>query len=138
MHVLSIKHLVTAAVLFVAPSAMSQAYGRATITNWELHTANVVVNYSGCKSDAFLVSQARRTDTGAYVPGVNEAPSKRGACLITSITATLNGDTISVFPYRSLGTSQSQFLLTEPNGMGNVKQLGIISKKDYDNWGKKR
>ncbi|MBC7673213.1 MAG: hypothetical protein H7247_12395 [Polaromonas sp.] len=134
---LSMQHLVAGALLLFPSIASSQAYGRATIRNYALVRANVVVKYAACRTDAFVVSQGRASgDT--VIAGVNEAPTRRGACLITSITATLEGDTATVLPYLAGGTSYSQFLLAPALTVGReVKPLNqrarweLFSKQKY-------
>lgn len=111
---LSMKHLVAAATFFVAPAAMSQAYGRVIITNYSLKRVNVVVNYAACRSDRFLVSQGRM-EGGKVVPGVNQAQSRRGACLVTSITGTYEGnDKEPILPYEHAATTYSHFYIKKP------------------------
>ncbi|MBC7673211.1 MAG: hypothetical protein H7247_12385 [Polaromonas sp.] len=121
MRILSTKHLVAAAVIFIAPAAMGQwtkeighAYARPVITNYSLKRVNVVVNYKHCKSDTFLVSQGRM-DGGKVVPGENQSQNKRGACLITSITGKYEGDASTIIkPYEHALTSYSRFLIRAP------------------------
>ena len=59
----SMNHLVAAAMLLIAPAAMSQAYGKVIIINYTTERVNVVVTYAACKPDAFLVSQGRCPET---------------------------------------------------------------------------
>ena len=58
----SMNHLGAAAMLLIAPAAMSQAYGK-VIINYTTERVNVVVTYAACKPDAFLVSQGRCPET---------------------------------------------------------------------------
>ncbi|MBC7673210.1 MAG: hypothetical protein H7247_12380 [Polaromonas sp.] len=110
MHLLSLKHLVAATLLIVAPVATRMSYPRATVTNYEGFPAVVEVNYRSCKKDNFTVPAATRVDL-AWVPGTATASTNRGVCLISSITASLTGDTAKVTTYTSSGTSYSQFVI---------------------------
>jgi hypothetical protein len=130
-------YLVTAAMLIVARPAMSQAYGRVTITNYTLFKANVVVEYVACKSDAFVVSQGRKTGFSTRVPGVNEAPTQRGACLVKSIRAFLIGDTTSVQPYADPDpTTKSQFVLAPEQRSVVNAPLRVFTREAYAGMGK--
>lgn len=53
------------------------------------------------------------------VPGRATAPTNRGGCLITSISASLNGAKYPVTTYSSSGTSYSQFIIQ--GGDGNYR-----------------
>jgi hypothetical protein len=122
MKILSMKHLVAAAMVFVAPAAMSQAYPKVSMSNYATTRVNVVVKYAGCKSDSFLVGAGRRmthmnsNDEFIVIPAVNEPSANRGVCLVTSITGTFEGGNpsgVTIMPYHSSGTSYSQFRIRE-------------------------
>ena len=129
------KHLVPAVMLFVAPPAMSQAYGRATISNYALKRATVVVTYASCRSDTFLVSQGRVAGD-SIVPGVNQAQTRRGACLIKSITGTFEGDTAKIMPFAkhplAVGSEKSHFVLRKDTLNPSTTPWAIWSQSDWD------
>ncbi len=82
------------------------AHDNATIYNAAHYPADVQVRYSGCKADNFTVPAA--TPQG---PGRATAGSSRGACLITTVAARLNGAQYPIADYSSSGTSQSRFVV---------------------------
>jgi len=96
----------------------AQAYDRATIENRTTFPASVTVKYAACKSDSFGVPAGTVAKDG-ITPGRATAPTSRGACLITSISGSLNGAKFPVTTYTSSGTSYSQFILQ--GGDGNYR-----------------
>lgn len=127
MYLLPLKHLVAASLLLSAATASNRMYDRATMTNYAHFPAVVTINYASCKKDVFTVAAA--PNGVSWRPTVATAPTRRGACLITSITATLQGDTSRVTAYSSTGTSYSQFYVREPFcGSGGWR---IWSKAEY-------
>lgn len=99
-----LKVLVASAALFAAGSAA--AYNNVDMFNAAHYPATITVNYSGCKSDTFTVAAAT-----ANGPGRATAGSSRGACLLTTISATLNGAGYKIADYSSSGTSLSKFVI---------------------------
>ena len=90
------------------------AYDRATIRNRSLYQATVEVNYPGCRNDKFVVPAATYTN-GQLIEGVATAPTRRGGCLISWISAQLQGSQAPVQRYESSGTSYSNFILQGTN-----------------------
>ncbi|MBC7673209.1 MAG: hypothetical protein H7247_12375 [Polaromonas sp.] len=136
MHLRSMKYLVPAVMLLVAPPAMSQAYGRVTISNYALKRATVVVTYASCRSDTFLVSQGRVAGD-SIIPGVNQAQSRRGACLIKSITGKFEGDTATkIGPFAkhplAVGSEKSHFVLRSDPMVLYRDDWSIWSQTDWD------
>ncbi|MBC7673212.1 MAG: hypothetical protein H7247_12390 [Polaromonas sp.] len=128
MRILSIKHLVTAAMLFIAPAAMSQAYGKVIITNYLTERVNVVVSYAACRPDAFLVSQGR-VSGDSIIPGVNRAQPYRGACLVKKITGTYEKYPKSpITEFQSGGTAVSHFYI---KNQAFSEWPGIWSKSSF-------
>lgn len=107
-----LTRLVPVLMLLVIPFANALAYDRATITNKTIFLAHVEVNYPGCKNDKFSVPAGTLNPDGSTItPGKATAPTKRGGCLISWISATLDGAGKSVSKYKSSGTGYSQFVI---------------------------
>jgi|LakMenEpi03Aug12_release.lakeMendotaPanAssembly.Ray.scaffolds.fasta_scaffold314299_1 hypothetical protein len=94
----------------------AQAYARATIVNRALYPASVTINYPGCRNDTFMVPAASMQN-GKLVEGSATAPTYRGGCLISWISAQLSGSNASVQNYTSSGTGYSNFII-QPSGSG--------------------
>lgn len=103
------------------------AYDRATIYNKALVPANVTVNYAACKHDSFQIPAA--TKNGAA--GKATAPTRRGGCLITSITGSLVGKTYPIATYSSSGTGYSEFVIRYIGGA--TLTYHIYSKQELSN-----
>ena len=99
-------------------SINAYAYDKATIENRTTFPASVRVNYAACKADSFNVP-AGTVQKNTVNPGRATAPTRRGACLITSISASLNGAKYGVTTYTSSGTSYSNFIIQ--GGDGNYR-----------------
>jgi hypothetical protein len=95
------------------------AYDRATIENRTTFPASVHVSYAACKSDSFTVPAGKIQKDGV-APGRATAPTRRGACLITSISAGLSGAKYPVTTYTSSGTSYSNFIIQGGDGSYRV------------------
>lgn len=108
---MQMRQLFTGAALLAIPFASAFAYPRAEITNRAPFPARVIVRYAACRSDTFNVGASRLDKQGVLHAAVSVAPTNRGACLITSITATLSGTSRGVTTYTSSGTSYSQFII---------------------------
>ena len=87
-------------------AAGAYAYDRANVTNRAPWPATVTVKYAACKTDTFTVPGSTKDKTGTAT-----APTNRGACLITSVSATLQGKSYPVTSYTSSGTSYSLFVI---------------------------
>jgi hypothetical protein len=95
------------------------AYDRATIENRTTFPASVTIKYPGCRSDSFNVPAGTVAKNG-ITPGRATAPTSRGGCLISSISASLQGAKFPVTTYTSSGTSYSQFILQGADGSYRV------------------
>lgn len=105
-----------AAAAFACLAAMAaSAYDKATIENRTTFPASVTVKYAACRSDSFSVP-AGTVGKDAVNPGRATAPTRRGGCLITSISASLSGAKHPVTTYTSSGTSYSQFIIQGADG----------------------
>lgn len=93
------------------PLVAAHAYDRVTITNRTIFPASVEVNYPGCSNDRFSVPAGALQTDGSIVPGKATAPTYRGACLVTWISASLTGSDKGVTRYESSGTSYSEFTI---------------------------
>jgi hypothetical protein len=113
-------------VLAALPMAAAHAYPRATIHNRTLYPARVEVNYPGCSNDKFNVPAATLKADGTLVEGVATAPTTRGGCLITWISATLTGAPSGVTRYTSSGTSYSQFIIAPTQ-----TEFRVYSEQEY-------
>ncbi len=97
------------------------AYDKAKVINMAPWPAAVTVKYAACKGDSFTVPAATKDKIGVASPTAN-----RGACLIRSISATLNGKNYPVSSYTSSGTSYSEFIITyvPPYAIKSKHELG--------------
>ena len=83
-------------------------YGQVKVINQTPYSATGAINYLSCNSDTYSCG-ANATGTGS---------SDRGVCLVTSISATVNG--VEATPYNSSGTSFSSFFI-QSDGSGGYK-----------------
>lgn len=97
------------AVLLGATSAF--ALDKASIWNAAHYPAAVTVRYAGCVSDTFTVPAAT-----SQSPGRATAGSNRGGCLITTISATLQGKPYKIADYSSSGAPFSRFVIRYMGG----------------------
>jgi hypothetical protein len=107
----TLRILVAGAACFAVSSAL--AYDSPVVYNAAHYPVNVIVRYSGCQPDSFAVPAA--TPQG---PGIARAGSNRGACLITTVSAAVQGRSFPVVDYTSSGTSHSRFLVRYQNNGG--------------------
>ena len=106
---------ISGALAIVFATTPTFAYDRATIENRTTYPASVTVKYAACRSDSFGVP-AGTIGKDSINPGRATAPTKRGGCLITSISGNLAGAKSGVQTYTSSGTSYSQFILQGAEG----------------------
>jgi hypothetical protein len=92
------------AACFAASSV--QAYNNVEVFNPAHFPAAVTVKYSGCRSDTFTVPAATPAGAGSAKAGGN-----RGACLLTTVSAKLNGSNYTITEYSSSGTAVSRFVI---------------------------
>lgn len=126
-----LKRLGASAACLAAIGA--HAYDRATIINMAPWPASVTVNYAACKHDSFTIPAATKDKSGTAT-----APTNRGGCLITSITASIVGKKYPVRSYTSSGTAYSEFMIYyEPpyvirsrQEMGRVAWGGNMSNRN--------
>ena len=113
----------------------AHAYDRVHITNFSTSSGIVEVDYAGCNKDVWPITPAIVGRNGIQ-PSSSYAPASRGGCLVTNISAnfgefvTANGqpyvfrfggpppvswksDGIEVNPYKSSGTSYSNFTIVQ-------------------------
>ena len=114
----------------------AHAYDRVHITNFSTNSGFVEVDYAGCNKDVWPITPAIVGRNGIQ-PSSSYAPASRGGCLVTNISAnfgefvTANGqpygygfrfggspplwksDGIEVNPYKSSGTSYSNFTIVQ-------------------------
>ena len=117
-------------VAFVVASLFTSsalAYDRATVYNKATVPATVTVNYAACKHDTFQVPAGNKKGD----PGKATAPTRRGGCLITSITGSLVGRSYPVATYSSSGTGYSEFVIRYVGGAASGYQ--IYSKQELSN-----
>ncbi|MEZ4472001.1 MAG: hypothetical protein R3F60_14640 [bacterium] len=114
--------LALGALALLAPGAARADYPLAEVTNNTPYSVSGKVKYASafCKDDAYSVPAG----------GTWRARS-RGVCLITGITGSIGqgarfGESTSVVPYDSTGTSYSQFQINAYGG-----QYRIFSKQEY-------
>jgi hypothetical protein len=113
---MKLKTLFAGAALLAAPFAAAFAYPKANIHNRVPYAGQMIVRYAACKSDVFHIGASRLDKTGKLFEAINEAPSTRGGCLITSIEANLNiPGGKKVTSYSSSGTAYSNFIIA-PTG----------------------
>jgi hypothetical protein len=121
-------------VACVAAAGGAYAYDPARVINRAPWPANVSVTYAACHHDSFTVPASNKDNTG-----VATAPTKRGACLITSVNATIAGKNYPVTSYKSSGTSYSDFVLWYSNGkyvinskheLGDTRWVYIVGNTD--------
>ena len=93
---------------YVSPAA---AYPNPTIVNRTHHVVHGTIHYALCRADNFTVAAAALTTISV----------KRGACLITKITATVDGKV--AVPYTSLGTGKDRF---EVMASGSEYKVGVL------------
>jgi hypothetical protein len=106
MNAVTLKRIAVIAACLAATGAY--AYDRAVVTNMAPWPAAVTVKYAACKTDSFTVPASTKDKLGRAT-----APTNRGACLITSISATVTGKKpYPVTSYSSSGTSYSDFVIT--------------------------
>lgn len=87
-------------------AAGAYAYDSPTVWNTAQVPAAVTVKYAACKADTFTVP-ARNVQG----PGKATASANRGGCLITSVSATLQGKPHRVGEFSSSGSIHSVFLI---------------------------
>lgn len=109
MKTITLKLLAAGAACLAASGA--QAHDNASIWNAAHYPADVTVRYAACKTDTFTVPAA--TPAG---PGRASASTNRGACLITTVSATLKGRNYKIADYTSSGTSYSRFVIRYMSG----------------------
>ncbi|MBC7673925.1 MAG: hypothetical protein H7247_16015 [Polaromonas sp.] len=109
------KQFFTAATLLAVPFASAFAYPKAKLHNRAPYGGTVTINYAACKRDVFRVGASRLDKQGVLHEAINEPSARRGACLITSISATLDGAGRPVTTYTSSGTGYSKFIIA-PTG----------------------
>ncbi len=107
----TLRILAAGAACFAVSSAL--AYDSPVVYNPAHYPVSVIVRYSGCQPDSFAVPAA--TPQGA---GMARASGNRGACLITTVSAAVQGRPFPVVDYTSSGTSHSRFVVRYMNNGG--------------------
>jgi hypothetical protein len=93
--------LTLAVFVFGTPAS---AYSNVLVTNTTKFVAHVKVSFAACRGDNLVIN-----------PGATSQPIKRGACLITRVTATLTGGP-AVRAFESSGTSYSKVSIVTVGG----------------------
>ena len=110
-----LKQFFTVAILLAVPLASAFAYPKAQIHNRAPFAGQVTINYAACNRDVFRFGASRLDKKGVLHEAINEPSARRGACLITSISATLDGAGWPATTYTSSGTGYSKFIIA-PTG----------------------
>ena len=127
----SLKQFAAVAILAM-PLASARSYPSVSVKNMTSRAVSVVVSYASCRGDKFSVPASTRNASGAVVAGVAQAPGRRGACLVTGITATYANSTPAVTAFASKGTSYSAYTVRESAGTVRVwsdHELAELAKK---------
>ncbi|MDB4908072.1 MAG: hypothetical protein JWO05_2856 [Gemmatimonadetes bacterium] len=100
-----------AVAILAMPLASARSYPSVSIRNMTSRAVTVVVSYRGCRSDKFSVPASTRSAGGAVVAGVATAPGRRGACLVSGVSATYANSQPVVTSFASQGTSYGAYTI---------------------------
>ena len=130
----SVKRYVASLLLMTVPiiglsSAPASAYANATFENRTNHPVSGTVSYVGCRSDNYTIPAGTiNPKTATITPAHSTVSARRGACLIKSITANLNGKAAQT--YTSSGTGYVQFIVSAtPTGGYRVDSLASLERE---------
>lgn len=130
----SINRFVASILLMTVPiigySAPASAYGRATIFNRTNYVVHGIIHYAGCRGDNFTVAAGKVGANSVIAETQSTISAYRGACLITRITATVNGKAASA--YTSSGTGYERFIVAASNTGYKVDSLANMQKEVAD------
>ena len=130
----STNRFVASILLMTVPiigySAPASAYGRATIFNRTNYVVHGTIHYAGCRGDNFTVAAGKVGANSVIAETQSTISAYRGACLITRITATVNGKAASA--YTSSGTGYERFIVAASNTGYKVDSLANMQKEVAD------
>lgn len=106
-------------------SAPALAYGRATVINRTTLPVSGTIHYASCRADNFSIAAGKAGANSVISPAQTTISAYRGACLITSINATVGGK--PAITYTSSGTGYETFVVAASNDGYKVNSLAGIA-----------
>jgi hypothetical protein len=125
-----IASLLLVTVPIIGYSAPASAYGRATMYNRTNYAVHGTIHYAGCRADNFAIAAGPVGKNSVITETHFTISAYRGACLITRITATVNGKAATA--YTSSGTGYERFIVAASNGGYKVDSLANMQKEVAD------
>lgn len=119
--------LLLVAVPIIGYTAPASAYGRATVINRTNQPVSGTIHYASCRSDHFNIAAGTVAANSVITPAQTTISAYRGACLITSITANVNGKIAKT--YTSSGTGYETFIVAASDTGYKVDSLAGMERE---------